>query len=486
MGRFASIIAVLLSAGLGTPAAAAGLDTRSQEPQLSRALEDVRWLAQDIGPRPDGSAAERQAVIGIADRLRQAGWTPTQQGCATCVLACRGPAATSSRLFLAHTDTVPDSPGAVDNAAGVAALLELARTTTSDALCLGFPGGEELGLVGSSAMANAWPGALPRLVVALDLTGQGRLSVTGLGPAWSGPSLRWLQQTVNVDSPFAYRVVSRALPGMERSDHLPFARAGALSLHLLGRGPGGVFARYHQPIDTNVEPAAMAQLLTALQALATAPLPPKAAPDAAVLLGPLLLPAPAVWALLFAGALSGLHDLLRPCEGLPVIGAIKGLLMSLWRCLLAGALAALALAICTLAGLFTPTQAETTARLVMEAPATGWWTGVLPGLAIGWAVWLVARRFVGSRGSAPLAATVLGGLSMLVDPLLALPFAAAALLTRLHPLLGALPALYLLWPDKLRELTFHGLLPTHAWGALWLLAWPAFGAYSSRRRRETA
>jgi hypothetical protein len=52
-----------------------------------------------------------------------------------------------------------------------------------------------------------------------------------------------------------------------------------------------------------------------------------------------------------------------------------------------------------------------------------------------------------------------------------------ALLGRLHPLLCAAPALFLLRPDALRELSFHGLLPPMMGGLVYLLAAPALGSY---------
>ncbi len=424
--------------------------------------------------------AERIAVDQVADELKAAGWSllpdPTRSGE---LVACRGP---GHRLFMAHVDTVPESPGAVDNAAGIAALVALAHHSAADDLCLGFPRAEEAGLRGSDRLARAWPERSPsaeprpQLVVALDLVGHGTLSVTGLGPAWGGDQLAWLHQHADLASPFAYRVVSRMLPGMERSDHLPFALRGALALHLLGRGPDGIFPRYHQPEDTVVSASAMQDLLIALEGLATAPLPPTSPPDTAARVGPVLLPAWLVTALLAAGLLSGVHDLMRPCEGRPVLGGLAGLLGAAWRAVVAGCAAALLLAGATRLGLFTPTQAERTAAAVMGLPATGWWQGALVGLLLAWPAWILLRRKLGPYGSAPLASATLAGLALLLDPLLALPFAVAALLSRFHPLLALLPALYLLWPDKLRELAFHGLVGPAQWAWLWVLAWPAMGA----------
>lgn len=438
-----------------------------------QAAAEAEDMARGDG-RPAGSAAEEGLARAVEQALQRAGWAAVREEGG--LVACRPP---GRRLFLAHLDSVPGSPGAVDNAAGVAALLAIARHSAAEDLCLGFPFAEETGLEGSRALAAGWlarHGALPRLVVALDLTGHGHLSVTGLGPAWGGAQLAWLTEAATLDSPYAYRVVSRALPGMERSDHLPFAARGVLSMHLLGRGEGGVFPRYHQPEDRTVDAAAMQDLVLALEGLATAPLPPEDAPDAAVIVRGRVLPSPLVWLGIVLGLLSGVEALLRPGEGRPVLGALSGLWASAWRAVLGALAATLPMLAMTRLRLFDPSEAERTAAAVMGTSASGWWEGAGPGLVLGWAGWFLLRRRLGPRGSAPLAAATLCLLALWVDPLLALPFGLASLLCRIHPLLGVLPSLYLLVPDKLRELSFHGLLPPGAWGALWLLAWPAMGA----------
>ena len=89
------------------------------------------------------------------------------------------------KSFLAHTDTVQQSPGAVNNASGVVALLELANVSTAQDMCLAFPVAEELGLLGSKQMASLIGKWHPNpkdidLVVSLDLVGHGNLWVTGL------------------------------------------------------------------------------------------------------------------------------------------------------------------------------------------------------------------------------------------------------------------------------------------------------------------
>jgi hypothetical protein len=63
-----------------------------------------------------------------------------------------------------------------------------------------------------------------------------------------------------------------------------------------------------------------------------------------------------------------------------------------------------------------------------------------------------------------------------VDSLLGLTCLFWAGLSRLHPLFCLPPAMYLLRPEGLRELIFHGLLPPEWAPMLWLLALPALGS----------
>jgi Zn-dependent M28 family amino/carboxypeptidase len=111
-------------------------------------MRDIRTLAKDIGPREATSAAFYEAVELVQERFDDLGYSTTRQG-------VRAPAGVSwgvpvdagrsvnvvadppdldpkaSHLVVgAHLDTVPQAPGAEDNASGVAVVLELARLAT--------------------------------------------------------------------------------------------------------------------------------------------------------------------------------------------------------------------------------------------------------------------------------------------------------------------------------------------------------------------
>ena len=431
-----------------------------------RALADVHWLVEDVGPREFRSAQEGAAVSGILDRLKSAGWQPSILGGSP--IACRGSGAT---LFLAHVDSVPMSPGAVDNAAGVAILLELARSSEASNLCLGFPIGEEVGLVGSERMSKAWAssGLSPlNLVVALDLIGEGNPTAVDLSRAWGSEELRWLGDNTSLDIPYLYRAFGRALPQW-RSDHAHFALSGVLSFQIMTRGKDVVFTRYHQRTDNTVYPAAMMATASALEGMAMAPPPSRGSPDPALPLLGALIPGSVVWSTIALGLASA-------AQGLP---RARDSVADLVRLACMVAVAAIAMTVLTHIG-FPSHEAEQTAAATMGVAATGWWAATPWAVGLAWGCWLVTWRALPGSGHPAFIAGLFTLLALMLDPIIALPFAAAALLVRIHPLLGLLPAAILIRPEALRELAFHGLLAPWMWPALFVLTWPAIGRIKRR------
>lgn len=482
--------------GLALVVAVSGTGWAGPDAPLVRMEQDLRWLVEELGPRPSGSLAELRAAQGVRERLADAGWTSVDVGPAGNQVACRG---RPDRLFLAHVDTVPESPGAIDNGAAVALLLELARDEAPHDLCVGFPVQEELGLVGSRVMAEAalqgappFTEGLPGLVVSMELVGQGELALMGLGPQWGDQRLAWLDHSLAPlpRVPMPYRIYSRQLPWAERSDHGPFGLLGVPALLLLGQGRGEVYARYHQPSDRAWEGPALVAALETLRQLAAAPLPPAegvAAPwsrpeeplGAGVFIGGWRLPSAVVWGLLGLALLSGAVELrhrrlwreLPRQLGTGLLGAVVGGL------LMAGV---------ARGGLLEPGAGEAAAWDIFGLPASGWWTAAPLATVLGLVGLLGTARLLGPRGSAPLAGALCTGLAWLVGPVFALPFAVGALLSRLHPWAALLPVLVLLRPDGLRQLAFHGLLPPVAWGVVLILGWPAVGRRRGPARSEAA
>jgi hypothetical protein len=140
-----------------------------------RARVDVERLRRDVitlsSPRGRRHAPEAmaQAQQYVQDTLERAGWSvrrrpfPVQDpsGALTAVnLTAQRHEASGRPAFVvgAHLDTVPGSPGADDNASGVACLLELARILTDQRfnhdLVLTVFDEEETGLLGSRVLAK--------------------------------------------------------------------------------------------------------------------------------------------------------------------------------------------------------------------------------------------------------------------------------------------------------------------------------------------
>ena len=158
-------------------------------PQVSKTLLFMH-LQQLQGDRAQRSTKSdrytnknRQAARNyIITSLKNLGWSPSLQGFAdgTNIVAQRpGTSPTAGTIIVAaHYDTVPGSPGADDNASGVATLLEIARIfsnlSTPQTLKLVFFDAEEVGLRGSLAFtANKANLANLSGVVVMDMIGFG-------------------------------------------------------------------------------------------------------------------------------------------------------------------------------------------------------------------------------------------------------------------------------------------------------------------------
>lgn len=119
--------------------------TEPPEFDAANALGIVERLAGEIGPRETTSDAFREAADYVERRFTRFGYDVERQsvdvpagnswgvdvpaGTADNLVATNGPVALDEPHLVvgAHLDTVPQSPGAEDNASGVAAVLELAR-----------------------------------------------------------------------------------------------------------------------------------------------------------------------------------------------------------------------------------------------------------------------------------------------------------------------------------------------------------------------
>lgn len=160
------LVFCLILAGCGTR------DAGGYDLDTARIRADTEHLCTGIGIRVTGTDKEREAADWIMESLRTAGFSEEENLFRTdfngakelksenIVAVCNGG---SGPLFsvVAHYDSVATSPGARDNAASVAALLEIARylgPQNADFPCeirMVFLGSEENGYYGSKAYVES-------------------------------------------------------------------------------------------------------------------------------------------------------------------------------------------------------------------------------------------------------------------------------------------------------------------------------------------
>jgi len=155
----------------------------------------------------------------------------------------------------AHYDSVPEGPGANDNASGTAMILELARANRRPGLCVIAFGAEEYGLWGSQSFVKQHPTTGVRFLLNFDMVGK----ITGAqivgDPALQEKVLGLLKQ--------AGKTGFRAgqFPPFASSDHASFVSAGvpAVTFH------SGDDPLIHDPRDTtaNVDRASIETMLMA-------------------------------------------------------------------------------------------------------------------------------------------------------------------------------------------------------------------------------
>jgi hypothetical protein len=185
------IVLGLLAIHRVEPPPAADANAPLAEFSATRAMRDVREIAK--APRMLGSAENDHVRDYLVGRLRELGASPqvqtatvarhTQSGPDTwaivnnVVATIPGTSPTGSVLMVAHYDSAPSGPGAADNAASVAAILEAMRAlktgpaARNDLIVL-FTDGEELGLLGAKAFVETQP-ALGNVKVVLNFNIRG-------------------------------------------------------------------------------------------------------------------------------------------------------------------------------------------------------------------------------------------------------------------------------------------------------------------------
>lgn len=234
--------------------------------KLWRAMKTVRKLAGDIGIRERAGANERRGALYIARKFESYGYSVRLQkfsidgGTSRNVIA-RWPRSVDHPLVIgAHIDSVHDSPGANDNASGVATILEAARLAAGKRPVkyirwVAF-GAEEYGDSGthhdgSQVYVNKLgregreraPGA-----ISVDMIADGKPLLTGsfgIGPRILG---RMVYRRIERNSDIAIDYQTLC----DCSDNGPFEHAGIPGAFMYsGNEPD-----YHSPTDTppNLQP----------------------------------------------------------------------------------------------------------------------------------------------------------------------------------------------------------------------------------------
>ena len=227
--------------------------------QNRRAMKHVRRLAGRIGVRVRGTRGERRGIRYVARKLRALGYQVDIQrfhveGDTSHNVVAHWPNARSSPFVVgAHIDTVAGSPGANDNASGIAVMLENARmfAGTPQARWLEFVafGSEEYGgngrhHIGSTVYVN-------RLSNRQENRAPGMVSVDMIADGWP-----LIAGTAGIGPPRVARTIERILDKngiaadyqttCDCSDNGPFERRGIPAAFMWS----GFEPNYHDSSDT--------------------------------------------------------------------------------------------------------------------------------------------------------------------------------------------------------------------------------------------
>ncbi len=244
----------------------APLDARAAAAAFSaeRAATTLARLLGEGASHPVGSATQATLRARLEAELRSLGLRPELQAAFACsdrgacarvenVLAVReGREAGPLVLLMAHYDSVPTGPGASDDGAGCAALLEVARALATarpgrNGVAFLFTDGEEAGLLGAQAFADEHP-SMRRVGAIVNVEARGTAGRSLLFET-SGPGSTWLsaQAAAALSRPAAsslFAAVYERLPN--DTDLSVFKRRAVPGLNLAFIGEP---RRYHTPRD---------------------------------------------------------------------------------------------------------------------------------------------------------------------------------------------------------------------------------------------
>lgn len=255
----------------------------------SRIQADTIFLCEQIGIRPAGSEAEAQARRWIQESLEAAGFTgdnapvcqsfsaPDGSESENVIAICNPDSPAPLFSIVAHYDSVASSPGARDNAASVAALLEIARYLGPEnsafpcQIRMVFLGSEENGYHGSKAYVDSLSpeerirhkAAFNMDISAASDADQAVLVCNTLGKLGENGYeegnfiLPARGELVNAVDKAYKRLYGKSLGGVfhfGESDHVSFHNAGLEAANICWRrvsdGDSFLPESYHKPSDT--------------------------------------------------------------------------------------------------------------------------------------------------------------------------------------------------------------------------------------------
>ena len=285
-----TVLAAVLAALLLSGCAAEPKVNHPYPLQADRIREDTEYLCNVIGPRVVGTAKEAEACDWLQEQLEELGFSEesgtlertsfegypgvfSENLIATCNPDSEGP------IFcvMAHYDTVETTPGARDNTASVATLLELARylgTEREDLdaqVRLLFLGSEENGYHGATDyVRNLTPEENARHLAAYNMENTSAkpapdaVLITGaLGGRredgyLDGGYLEWVSNAATESFSWAFAHYYRGETVehiLGNSDHVSFHQGGIDAVnvswrHLNEKGRPTIPPEYHKPTDT--------------------------------------------------------------------------------------------------------------------------------------------------------------------------------------------------------------------------------------------
>ncbi len=206
--------------------ASALLVVNNEAGELLGMLGDARPAIPVLGISSEAGAALEALEAASPGALLSVG--PTAETLDSQNVVARAGDAECTAYLGAHYDSVPSSPGANDNASGVALILELARVLRgapgAESLCVVAFGAEEVGLVGSEAFVAAHDVGDEAFMLNFDMVSKMTAPVFVRGHAGLADYASIVARDLGEELPAA------PFPPYASSDHASFDAAGVPSI----------------------------------------------------------------------------------------------------------------------------------------------------------------------------------------------------------------------------------------------------------------